>query len=270
MVHYAGGKVVPVESTAENHFKISAENLESSINANTRLIIFSSPCNPSGSVMSTQEIEDWVKVLEKHPHVYVIADEIYEKIIFTDKPKSLGSYPSLKGRIATVNGLSKGYAMTGWRIGYMAGPKKWIQACEKYQGMISSGANSVGQAAGSFALNNTSAQNEVEHMRLSFDKRRKLMSEMIAGIQGMNCPEPQGAFYYFPDVSYYFGKSTVDGKNILNSDDLCMYLLEHAHVATVSGSAFGTPNCIRLSYAASEVQLTEAMKRISKALSQLN
>jgi aspartate aminotransferase len=220
--------------------------------------------------MCTEEIEEWVKVLEKHPDVYVIADEIYEKILFTDKPKSLGSYPSLKGRIATVNGLSKGYAMTGWRIGYMAGPKEWIQACEKYQGMISSGANSVGQAAGAFALHNLAAQQEVENMRISFNKRRQLMSQMIADIHGMNCPEPQGAFYYFPDVSHYFGQTTADGKRIMNSDDLCMYLLETAHVATVSGSAFGTPSCIRLSYAASEEQLTEAMKRISKALSQLN
>lgn len=270
MVHYAGGKVVSIESSAENHFKISAEELESKINANTRLIIFSSPCNPSGSVMSTEEIEEWVNVLEKHPDVYVIADEIYEKILFTDKPKSLGSYPSLKGRIATVNGLSKGYAMTGWRIGYMAGPKEWIQACEKYQGMISSGANSVGQAAGAFALHNLAAQQEVENMRISFNKRRQLMSQMIADIHGMNCPEPQGAFYYFPDVSHYFGQTTADSKRIMNSDDLCMYLLETAHVATVSGSAFGTPSCIRLSYAASEEQLTEAMKRISMALTQLN
>lgn len=270
MVHYAGGVVVPIESSAEQDFKISADDIKSNITDKTKLIIFSSPCNPSGAVLSNDEIIQWVEVLKEHPHVYIIADEIYEKIIYGEKSKSLGSFEELKGRVATVNGLSKGYAMTGWRIGYMAGPKDWVSACEKYQGMISSGANAVGQAAGVFALNDEKAKMEVERMRTSFEQRRSLMTMLISEINGLNCNEPQGAFYYFPDVSYYFGKTTSDGHIINNADDLALYLLDQAHVATVSGSAFGTPNCLRLSYAASEEQLTTAMNRISKALSRLN
>lgn len=270
MVHYAGGVVVPIESSAEQDFKISADDIKSNITDKTKLIIFSSPCNPSGAVLSNDEIIQWVEVLKEHPHVYIIADEIYEKIIYGEKSKSLGSFEELKGRVATVNGLSKGYAMTGWRIGYMAGPKDWVSACEKYQGMISSGANAVGQAAGVFALNDEKAKMEVERMRTSFEQRRSLMTMLISEINGLNCNEPQGAFYYFPDVSYYFGKTTSDGQIINNADDLALYLLDQAHVATVSGSAFGTPNCLRLSYAASEEQLTTAMNRISKALSRLN
>ena len=270
MVHYAGGVVVPIESSAEQDFKISADDIKSNITDKTKLIIFSSPCNPSGAVLSNDEIIQWVEVLKEHPHVYIIADEIYEKIIYGEKSKSLGSFEELKGRVATVNGLSKGYAMTGWRIGYMAGPKDWVSACEKYQGMISSGANAVGQAAGVFALNDEKAKMEVERMRTSFEQRRSLMTKLISEINGLNCNEPQGAFYYFPDVSYYFGKTTSDGHIINNADDLALYLLDQAHVATVSGSAFGTPNCLRLSYAASEEQLTTAMNRISKALSRLN
>jgi aspartate aminotransferase len=266
MVNYAGGVCVEIPTSIETNYKVSAETLESYITPKTKLIIFSSPCNPSGSVMSEMEIKAWAEVLERHPQVFVISDEIYEKIVYNTKPFSIASIPAMKNRVATVNGLAKGYAMTGWRIGYMAGPEALIKACEKFQGLISSGANSIAQAAGIEAL--IGDQSRVEEMRQQFEKRKALMAEKLAGIPGLKVNNPEGAFYHFPDVSAFIGKSHENG-TINNADELCMYLLETAWVALVSGDAFGAENCIRLSYATSEQQIVEAVSRIHKALMQL-
>ncbi len=270
MVNYAGGNVVEIPARIENDFKITADELRSHITDKTKLLIFSSPCNPSGSVMTTEELQSWVDVLKDFPHLLIISDEIYEEIVYIDRPRSLASFDALKGRVATINGLSKGFAMTGWRIGYMSGPTEWVSACERFQGMISSGANTLGQAAGVLALNNPDAKIEVEKMRLAFESRRALMGSLLNQINGLNCRVPSGAFYYFPDVSAFFGKHTESGVLIKDADDLALYLLEKAHVATVSGGAFGAPDCLRLSYATSESQITEAVRRIHEALTQLN
>ncbi len=266
MVNYAGGICIEIPTTIETNYKVSAEVLESFITPKTKLIIFSSPCNPSGSVMSELEIRAWAEVLERHPQVFVISDEIYEKIVYNTKPFSIASIPAMRNRVATVNGLAKGYAMTGWRIGYMAGPEALIKACEKFQGLISSGANSIAQAAGIEAL--VGDQSQVEEMRQQFEKRKALMAEKLSEIPGLKVNSPEGAFYHFPDVSAFIGKSHENG-TINNADDLCMYLLEKAWVALVSGDAFGSKNCVRLSYATSEQQIVEAVSRIHNALIQL-
>ncbi len=266
MVNYAGGICIEIPTTIETNYKVSAEVLESFITPKTKLIIFSSPCNPSGSVMSELEIRAWAEVLERHPQVFVISDEIYEKIVYNTKPFSIASIPTMRNRVATVNGLAKGYAMTGWRIGYMAGPEALIKACEKFQGLISSGANSIAQAAGIEAL--VGDQSQVEEMRQQFEKRKALMAEKLSEIPGLKVNSPEGAFYHFPDVSAFIGKSHENG-TINNADDLCMYLLEKAWVALVSGDAFGSKNCVRLSYATSEQQIVEAVSRIHNALIQL-
>lgn len=270
MVNYAGGIVVEIPTSIEDDFKVSAEVLKSYITEKTKLIIFSSPCNPSGSVMTTDELESWAEVLSQYPDVLIISDEIYEEIVYVDRPKSLAAFPGMENRVATVNGLSKGFAMTGWRIGYMAGPKEWIAACEKYQGMISSGANTLGQAAGVISLGSDDSRTEVETMRLAFDSRRKLMGKLLSEIPGVKANQPQGAFYFFPDISALLGKKTQDGSIIRDSNELALYILDKAHVATVAGAAFGAPNCLRLSYATSESQISEALKRIKLALSHLN
>lgn len=270
MVNYAGGTVIEIPTTIENDFKVSAETLKSYITDKTKLIIFSSPCNPSGSVMTTEELACWAEVLRQYPDVLIISDEIYEEIVYVNRPKSLAAFPGMNNRVATVNGLSKGFAMTGWRIGYMAGPKEWIAACEKYQGMISSGANTLGQAAGVISLSSDQSRKEVESMRLAFESRRKLMGALLSEIPGVKVNQPQGAFYFFPDITALLGKKTQDGSIIGDSNELALYILDKAHVATVAGSAFGAPNCLRLSYATSESQISEALKRIKLALSHLN
>lgn len=269
MVEYAGGVAVEIQADFENDYKVTAEQLRSHITDKTKLLIFSSPCNPSGSVMSTEELSAWVAVLADYPHILVISDEIYEEIVYVKRPRSLASFAQMHNRVATVNGLSKGYAMTGWRIGYMAGPQEWISACERYQGMISSGANTLGQAAGVIALTSAESKLEVASMRSAFERRRELMGRLLSEIATFKFKIPEGAFYYFPDVSALFGKSNGNGLLINNADDLALYFLEHAHVATVSGAAFGSPKCIRLSYATSEEQITEAVSRIKQAVSQL-
>lgn len=269
MVEYAGGVAVEIQADFENNYKVTAEQLRSHITDKTKLLIFSSPCNPSGSVMSTEELSAWVAVLADYPHILVISDEIYEEIVYVKRPRSLASFAQMHNRVATVNGLSKGYAMTGWRIGYMAGPQEWISACERYQGMISSGANTLGQAAGVIALTSAESKLEVASMRSAFERRRELMGRLLSEIATFKFKIPEGAFYYFPDVSALFGKSNGNGLSINNADDLALYFLEHAHVATVSGAAFGSPKCIRLSYATSEEQITEAVSRIKQAVSQL-
>jgi len=230
------------------------------------LIIFSSPCNPSGSVMSFDELSAWVNVLEKHPNIFVLSDEIYEKINYVNRHVSIAEFPSMKGRVAVINGLSKGYAMTGWRIGYLAGPLELVKACDKIQGLITSGANSVAQAAGVEALNGN--QDSVATMKSIFEKRRNLMFDKLSEIDGLKNIQPDGAFYHFPDVSHFLGKS-YNGKSIKTSDELCLFLLEVAEVSTVAGTAFGSPNCIRLSYATADNLIIESAERISKALKQL-
>ena len=269
MVEYAGGVVIEIPTEIENDFKVSAHILRSYITDKTKLIIFSSPCNPSGSVMSTEELESWAEVLREFPNILIISDEIYEEIVYVNRPRSLASLEGMQNRVATVNGLSKGFAMTGWRIGYLAGPKEWVSACERYQGMISSGANTIGQASGTEALTSAAVRKDVESMRMAFESRRQLMGDLLSQILGVKFNQPDGAFYFFPDVSTFFGKSTETSEVINNSDDLALYLLEKAHVATVSGAAFGAPNCLRLSYATSENQISEALKRIKLALSHL-
>jgi aspartate aminotransferase len=204
--------------------------------------------------------------LEKYPKITIVSDEIYEKINYTDKFISIASFPSIKDRVVVVNGLSKGFAMTGWRIGYLAGPSDLVKACEKFQGLISSGANSIAQSAGCEALNGD--QSEVYKMRDIFENRRNLMCEHLKNIPGIKVNIPEGAFYCFPDVSYYLNKSHNSYK-ISNTEDLCIYLLENALVSTVSGDAFGSPECIRLSYATSEDLIIESIKRIKTALEQL-
>lgn len=267
MVTYAGGISVQIEASAENNYKVTAEQLESHITDKTKLIMFSSPCNPSGSVMSHAELEAWVKVLEKHPNIFVLSDEIYEKINYVDRHYSIAEFPSMKGRVAVINGLSKGYAMTGWRIGYLAGPADLVKACDKIQGLITSGANSVAQAAGVEALNGN--QDSVAEMKSIFEKRRNLMFEKLSEIEGLKNINPDGAFYHFPDVSNFLGKS-YNGNKINTSDELCLFIIEVTGVSIVAGTAFGSPNCIRLSYATSEDLIIESVSRISKALSLLN
>ena len=268
LIQYAGGVPVEIPSTVESDFKVSAEQLEAAITTKTKMIIFSSPCNPSGSVMSGSELLDWKNVLIKYPHIFILSDEIYEKINYAGKHHSLASYPELEGRIAVINGMSKGYAMTGWRMGYLAGPKELVQACDKIQGLMTSGASSVSQMASVAALNGP--QDEVEVMRNTFEKRRNIFHAALSLIPNFPCNLPEGAFYLFPDVSYYLGAKTPEGKTITTADELCLYLLDKGHVSAVSGEAFGHANCIRFSYAAAEELLIEAAERIAEAFRNLS
>jgi len=267
LIQYAGGVPVEIPSTVESDFKVSAEQLEAAITPKTKMIIFSSPCNPSGSVMSESELLAWKNVLIKYPNIFILSDEIYEKINYAGKHCSLASYPELEGRIAVINGMSKGYAMTGWRMGYLAGPKELVQACDKIQGLMTSGASSVSQMASVAALDGP--QDEVEVMRTTFEKRRNIFHTALSLIPNLPCNRPDGAFYLFPDVSYYLGGKTPEGKTITTADELCLYLLDKGHVSAVSGEAFGHANCIRFSYAAAEEQLIEAAERIAIAFRNL-
>lgn len=267
MVAYAGGVPVYISAGVEKNFKFTAADLEKAITPKTKLLIFSSPCNPSGSVFKESELKAIADVLQKHPHIFVISDEIYEKINYVGKHISIGSFPGMKERTAVVNGLAKGYAMTGWRIGYLAGPTWLVSACEKVQGLFTSGANSISQMAGIAALEGD--QKPVEEMRDTFKKRRDLMLDKLAAIPGMKLNVPDGAFYVFPDVSDYFGKRT--GNNTIeNAEQLCMYLLNEAGVATVSGTAFGLPKCMRISYATDFNSIEKAIERMSIALANLS
>ena len=262
------GEATPivVKSSIDNDFKMSTQDLENAITPNTKMIIFSSPCNPSGTVYSQQELEELAKVLENYPNIYVVSDEIYELINFGVKHFSIARIDSIRDRVITVNGVSKGFAMTGWRVGYIAAPQWIASACNKIQGQVTSATCAIAQKATETAM--LASPSEVEHMRIAFHKRRDLMLEMLSEIPGIRTNTPDGAFYIFPDVSHYFGKS--DGeKTISNSSDFCMYILNDAHVALVAGEAFGSPNCVRISYAASEENLTEAVKRMKKSLAKL-
>lgn len=266
MVAFAGGQTVILPTRIEEDFKINPEALEAAINANTRLLIYSSPCNPSGSVYTQEEIDALAAVLVRNPHVYVISDEIYELINFTGKHASLGALEALKDRVITVNGVSKGFAMTGWRLGYIGAPHWIAKACTKIQGQVTSAPCSIAQIAAGAAVD--ADPSIADEMKAAFLRRRDLMIDGLSAIPGLKVNRPMGAFYLFPDVSSLFGKRHAEG-TIANSSDFSLYLLDKAHVATVAGDAFGTPECIRLSYAASEEQLMEAVRRIAEAVNAL-
>ncbi len=266
MVHLAEGKNVLVPATIEQDFKITPEQLRAALTERTRLIIFCSPSNPTGSVYSREELAELVKVLADYPDVLVLADEIYEHINFTGSFTSLASFPEIADRVCIVNGVSKAYAMTGWRIGFLAAPLWLARATNKLQSQYTSGASSIAQKAAEAAY--TGSQECVEEMRKAFERRRDLVVGLARTIPGWKVNNPQGAFYLFPEVSSYFGKRY--GDTVINNDsDLAMYLLEEGHVATVAGSAFCTPGYIRLSYATSDDNIREAMRRIEAALAKL-
>lgn len=266
LVKLAQGKCVYLPSSVDNDFKMTPEQLESVITDKTKLIIFSSPCNPSGTVYTKEELKALADVIARHEDVYVISDEIYEHINFIGKHESIAQFDYIREQVIVVNGVSKAYAMTGWRIGYIAAPMWIVQACDKLQGQITSGVCSIAQKAAEAAMNG--GLETVNEMKTVFKERRDLVLDLIRQIPGIKTNTPAGAFYVFPDVSYYFGKT--DGETyIKTADDLCMYLLNKALVAMVPGEAFGNPNCIRLSYATSNEQLIEAMTRIKNALALL-
>lgn len=265
-VVFAQGKPVVVEAKIENDFKVKPEQIEAVITPRTRLVIFNSPSNPTGMVYTEKEMEEIARVISRHEGVFVISDEIYEHIIFEGKHTSMASFPFIYDRVITVNGVSKGYAMTGWRIGYIGGPLWIAKACNKLQGQFTSGVCSIAQRAALAALRGTGESQK--EMKAAFLRRRDLVCKLLSEIVGLKVGIPQGAFYVMPDITYYLGKS--DGSvNIRTSDDLAMYLLEKAQVATVGGDAFGAPDCIRISYATSDELLVEALKRIKNALGNL-
>ena len=260
----AGGVPVEVPSSIETDFKVTPEALEAAITPKTRMMIYSSPCNPSGSVYSKEELRALADVLVKYPDIIVVSDEIYEHINFVGGHASMASFEDMYERTVVVNGVSKAFSMTGWRIGYIGAPSWIARACNKMQGQVTSGANCIAQRATIDALNND--PQKIQYMIDAFKGRRKLVLDLVNDIPGFNANEPEGAFYVFPDISSYFGK-TLKGKEINNSTDFSLFLLEEANVATVTGAAFGDPNCIRISYAASEDDIIEAMRRIKEAVS---
>lgn len=263
IVKMAEGVPVIVPTSVESDFKITPKQLEEAITPKTKMIMFSSPCNPSGSVYNREELTALAEILKKHPNIFVVSDEIYEHINFTGNFCSMASVDGMYDRTITVNGVSKAFAMTGWRIGYIGAPEFIAKACTKMQGQITSGANSIAQQATIAAV--LANPKDIRYMVEKFHKRRDLVIGLLQDIPNVKTNVPEGAFYAFPDVSWYFGK-TLKGKQIKDSEDLAMYLLEEAHVAVVTGEAFGNANCIRLSYATSEEVLTEALKRIKEAL----
>ncbi|MCM1313560.1 MAG: pyridoxal phosphate-dependent aminotransferase [Bacteroides sp.] len=266
MVKLAEGEPVYIEATIEQDFKITPEQLEAAITDKTRAIILCSPSNPTGSVYSKAELEALKNVLLKHERVIVIADEIYEHINYVGKHASMAEFEDIKDRVVIINGVSKAYAMTGWRIGFIAAPEWIVKGCNKLQGQYTSGPCSVSQKAAEAAY--TGSQQCVEDMRKAFERRKNLIVELAKDIPGLEVNDPQGAFYLFPKCSAYFGKK--DGERVINnSTDFAMYLLEVGHVATVGGDAFGSPECFRMSYATSDENITEAMKRIKDALARL-
>jgi aspartate aminotransferase len=260
-------EAIPVEvpTSVESDFKITPEQLEAAITPKTKVMMFSSPCNPSGSVYSREELTALAAVLEKYPNIYIISDEIYEHINFSGSFCSIATIPGMYDRTITVNGVAKAFAMTGWRIGYIGGPEFIAKACTKMQGQVTSGANSIAQRATITALQ--ADPSVLKGMVDAFHRRRDLVVGLIKEIPGFKINVPEGAFYVFPDVSYYFGK-TLKGMEIKNADDFSMFLLEHATVATVTGDAFGNPNCIRFSYATADETLVEALRRIKAAVTE--
>lgn len=266
MVLLAGGVPVYVEAGFDQNFKMTPEQLEAAITPKTRLIILCSPSNPTGSVYSKEELEGLANVIKRHEDLFVLADEIYEHINYVGKHESIAQFEGMKERTIIVNGVSKAYAMTGWRIGYIAAPEWIVKGCNKLQGQYTSGPCSVSQKAAEFAY--TADQSCVEEMRLAFERRRNLIVELAKDIPGLEVNVPEGAFYLFPKCSSFYGKS--DGETTINnSTDLAMYLLEKGHVATVGGDAFGDSECFRMSYATSDENIIEAMRRIKNALAEL-
>ena len=267
IIKLAEGKTILLKAGIESDFKVSAEDIEKAITPKTKALLFSSPCNPTGSVYLESELKAIAQVISKHPGIIIVADEIYEYINFTGKHISIGSFPEVKDQTVTVNGFSKGYAMTGWRLGYMGGPQWLSDACNKVQGQITSGANSFSQKAATFALQTKLPETEL--MKAAFLKRRDMVLQLLQEIPGVKVNLPLGAFYIFPDISAYFGKKS-DKMEINNATDFCDYILQEAFVAVVSGAAFGADECFRISYAASEAELKEAVARMAKVLAQLN
>ena len=259
----AGGVPVEIKTSIDRDFKVTPQELEKAITPKTKMMIYSSPCNPSGSVYSKQELRALADVLVKYPDIIVISDEIYEHINFTQQHASMAHFEDMYDRTVTVNGVSKAFSMTGWRIGYIGAPEYIARACNKMQGQVTSGANCIGQKAAVTALENPPSK--IKYMIDAFKERRGLILGLLAQIDGFKINEPQGAFYVFPDISYYFGK-TLRGTTIKSATDFSLYLLENAKVATVTGEAFGDPNCIRISYAASNDDITAAMSQIKEAL----
>jgi aspartate aminotransferase len=267
IVRLAGADVKLVRTSIENNYKITAQELEESISEKTKLFMFSSPCNPTGSVYSKQELKSLVEVFLKYPQIIIMSDEIYEYINYESKHESIAQFEEIKDRVIIINGLSKGYAMTGWRLGYVAANTQIVKACEKIQGQFTSGTNSIAQRAAIVALreSNEASMEMVE----AFKKRKQIVLDLASEIKGWKTPEPQGAFYIFPNVEDLFGKSFQE-YTINSAAELSMYLLHEAHVSTVTGSAFGEPNCIRLSFANSEKNIREGFKRIKEAINKLN
>ncbi|HEX8334609.1 MAG TPA: pyridoxal phosphate-dependent aminotransferase [Segetibacter sp.] len=266
IVKVATGKVVFINTTLETGYKVTPEQLEAAITPRTTLFMFSSPCNPTGAVYSKKELAGLADVFRKHPQIYIMSDEIYEYINFTGKHESIAQFEDLKDRVIIINGLSKGFAMTGWRLGYIAANAEIAKACEKIQGQFTSGANAVTQRAAITAL--TGSLDSSLAMVEEFRSRRKKLMELTCNITGFECYEPDGAFYIFPKINSFFGKK--DGENAINNaDDLSMYLLNRAHVSTVTGKAFGQPDCIRLSFATNMQNIEKGVARIKEALEKL-
>jgi len=269
IIKLAEGKMVTINASIDQDFKITPDQLEKAISSRTKVFLFNSPSNPTGSIYSRDELQGLAEVLARHEDIYIISDEIYEYINYDSKHESIARFEAIKDRVILVNGVSKGYAMTGWRIGYMVASPEIAKACDKLQGQITSGASSISQKASLCALNSVSCTSkEVQNMVQAFRSRRDLMIDLMETIPGIKASTPPGAFYIFPDVTHYYGKS--NGSLIIkNGQDLCLYLLEKAHIAIVAGEPFGNPDCVRISYATSTEQLTEAMKRMRSALAEL-
>ncbi|MBG6235806.1 aspartate aminotransferase [Pedobacter sp. CAN_A7] len=266
MIKLAEGETVFINATVEQNFKITAAQLEAAITPKTKLFMFSSPCNPTGSVYTQEELASLAAVFEKYPNIYILSDEIYEHINFVGKHTSIASFDAIKDRVVVVNGFSKSYAMTGWRVGYVAANKEIASACDKLQGQITSGTCSIAQRAALKAYQD--GLDTVHEMVAEFKKRRDVVYDLLKEIPGIKVNLPEGAFYFFPEVKSFFGKS-VNGQTINTAEDLSLYLLNEAHVSTVTGEAFGNEDCIRISYAASEDTLRDAVSRIANALSKL-
>lgn len=267
MVVLAEGKSVFIDTDIESNFKITPAQLEAAITPKTKVFMFSSPCNPTGSVYSKDELEALAKVFEKHPNIFIISDEIYEHINFVDKHESIAQFSAIKDRVIIVNGFSKAFAMTGWRLGYIAANKEIAAANDKMQGQTTSGTCSIAQRAGIAAYEG--GLESVHKMKEAFARRRQLVYDLLNDIPGVKTNLPEGAFYFFPEISSFFGKKDQEGNTINNSGDLALYLLNQGHVATVDGNSFGNDNYIRLSYAASDENLKEALRRIKEALAKL-
>lgn len=270
IIKVAEGKAVYIKASIENNFKVTPKQIEEAITPKTKLLIYSSPCNPTGSVYTRDELRGIAEMMARYPGITIIADEIYEHINFVGRHESICQFDFIKNQVVLVNGVSKGFAMTGWRIGFVAAPPDIAKACDKLQGQFTSGASSIAQRAALKAfVTPPGSTPDMGIMKQAFRERRDLMLKLLAEIPGMKLNHPDGAFYIFPDISYYFGKS--NGQvTIQNSNDLCMYLLNKVFVALVPGDAFGDPNCIRFSYATSTDKLTEAVRRIKTALGELN